>query len=186
MHRRDRFIFEHPSNEQSIQKLTVQQSVFRTEGPTCRWHFFLSGRSGFVRQPTSWLTNHPDRAEALEKWCESVSGGEPDKHVQVKKYLASARYPVELVEYCPRVVREGLRGNEELSDVAAHKIAWQRTLEMERVKQAPQEEVKWYRGVGIWESVLRKDMDAEGAKEVSLRWIDTDKGDAGRERSRRP
>ena len=32
----------------------------------------------------------------------------------------------------------------------------------------------------VWEPVIRKDMDAEEAKAVSLRWIDTDKGDADR------
>ena len=53
-------------------------------------------------------------------------------------------------------------------------------LEAERVKQARREEVQWCRGMGVWEAVLRKDMDAEGAKAVSLRWVDTDKGDADR------
>ena len=53
-------------------------------------------------------------------------------------------------------------------------------LETERVKHARQEEVQFCRGMGFGEPVLRKDMDAEGAKAVSLRWIDTDKGGAGR------
>ena len=52
----------------------------------------------------SWLTNRPEVADALEIWRESVSG---------------ARYPVELVESSLKVVREDLRGNRELSDVAA-------------------------------------------------------------------
>ena len=57
MHRGDCFIFEHPSNasscnEQCLQKLIAQPSVFRLEGPLCRWHL-LSGKSGFVREPTS-------------------------------------------------------------------------------------------------------------------------------------
>ena len=34
--------------------------------------------------------------------------------------------------------------------------------------------------MGVWEPVLRKDMDAEGAQAVSLRWVGTDKGDADR------
>ena len=53
-------------------------------------------------------------------------------------------------------------------------------LETDRDKQARQEEVGWCRGVDVWEAILRKDMDAEGAKAASLRWIDTDKGCAGR------
>ena len=76
----------------------------------CRWHL-LSGES--------WLTNHPHLAQALEQWRENASGAEPKKHVEVKNGLASARYPAELVESFLRVVREDLRGCEELSIVAA-------------------------------------------------------------------
>ena len=115
-----------------------------------------------------------------------------------KNGLVSAQYPVELAESFLKAIREDLRGNEKLSNVAAFsagpsqhvKIAWQRTLfvddvrsgvlETERIKQARREEVQRSCGMCVWEPVLRKDMDAEGAKAVSLRWIGTDKGDAGR------
>ena len=53
-------------------------------------------------------------------------------------------------------------------------------LDAESVKQARREEVQWCRGMGLWELVLRKDMNAEGATTVSLRWADTGKGDADR------
>ena len=43
---------------------------------------FEAKPAGFVREATSWLTNHSDLAETLERWRESVSGGESDKHVQ--------------------------------------------------------------------------------------------------------
>ena len=118
----DHFIFEHPSNatscnEQCIQKLIAQPSVFfkKIEGPVCRWHLLL-GESGFVREATSWLTNHPDFAEALVKWREGVAGVEPDRHMQVNSGLASVQY---LVESCLKVIRRDLQSNEELSDVAA-------------------------------------------------------------------
>ena len=71
-----------------------------------------------MRESTSWLTNHPHLAQALEQWRENTCGTEPDRHVQVKNGLSSARYPVELVESVLSVVREDLRGNEELLDVA--------------------------------------------------------------------
>ena len=104
---------------------------------------------------------------------------------------------MELVESFRKVVREDLRDNEQLSDVAAFSAgpsphedfltedAFEDDvrgglLEIERVKQARREEVQWCRGMGVWEPVLRKDMDAEGAQAVSLRWVDTDKGDADR------
>ena len=123
MHRGDHFIFEHPSNASSwnelcVKELVLQSSVFRVEGPMCHWHL-LSGESGFMRGPVSWLTNHPHLAQALEQWRENAFGAEPKKHVEVKNGLASARYPVELVESFLRVVREDLRGCEELSNVAA-------------------------------------------------------------------
>ena len=34
--------------------------------------------------------------------------------------------------------------------------------------------------MGVWEPVLHKDMDTEGAKTMSLRWVDTDRGHADR------
>ena len=48
------------------------------------------------------------------------------------------------------------------------------------MKQARHEEVKWCRSTGVGETVLRKQMEAEGAKTVSLRWIDTERSDANR------
>ena len=53
-------------------------------------------------------------------------------------------------------------------------------LEAERVKQVRRNDVQWCRGMDVWEPVFRNDMDAEGAKTVSLRWVDTDKGDVDR------
>ena len=196
MHRGDHFIFDHPlnastRNESCIQKLIAHPSVFRIEG-------LPSGKSGFVREPTSWWTNFPDLAEALEKWRESVSGVELDRHAQVKNGSASARYLVELVESFLKIIREDLRGNRELSDAAAFSAgpspvedclaedtfvddARGRVLETERVKQARREELQWCRGMGVGEPILRKNKEAEGARAVSLRWIDTDRGDVGRE-----
>ena len=82
--RGDHFIFGHPSNasswnESCIRKPIAQTSVLSIERPICRW----SVESGFVRELTSWLTHDPDLADALEKWRETVSGVEPNRHVQV-------------------------------------------------------------------------------------------------------
>ena len=112
----------------------------------------------------------------LGKWCESVSGGEIDRHVQGGRPL---------------------RGNEELSDVSGFSVGPSPhedclaedafvddvrggVLETEKVKQARQEKFQWCRGMGVWEPVLRKDMEPKGAKAVSLRLVDTNKDDAGR------
>ena len=126
----------------------------------CRWHL-LSGEPGFIRE--SWLTNHPHLAQVLDQWREHAFGAEPDRHVQVKNGKASAPGPVELLESFLRVVREDLRGGEELSNVAAfsagpspHEDCLAEEifvddvrgglLVAERVRQARREEVQWCRG----------------------------------------
>ena len=67
-----------------------------------RWRLLTSksGKPGFV----------PDLAQTLE----SVSGGEPDRHARVE----SAHCPEKLIGSI-LIIREDLRINEELSDVAA-------------------------------------------------------------------
>ena len=153
----------------------------------------MSGESGVERELVSWLTNHPDLAEALEQWRGSVSGVELDRHVQVKNVLVSAWYLVELVESFLKVVREELRGNEELSDVAPFSAGpsphedrvaedvfvddvRRGVRDTERVKHST---TRGCLGVGFWKPVLRDDMEPEVSKAVSLCRIDTDKGDAG-------
>ena len=103
MHRGDHFIFAHPSNASTWNELCAQPNVFRVEGPMCRWHL-LSGEYGFLRELVLWLTNHPHLAQALEQWRENASGTEPRKN-----RLASARYPVELLEADTRHVAMVLR-----------------------------------------------------------------------------
>ena len=123
---------------------------------------------------------------------ESVSGSESDRHAQVTNGLASARHLVAMVEsFLKDRSAKIFGGNEELSNVAAvsagplpHEDCLAEdafvddvrgeVLEPESVKQEQQEEVKWCRGMGVWKPVLRKDMEAEGATAVALRWIDTD------------
>ena len=134
------------------------QVFFQVEGPTCCWNL-QSGESGFMRESEKWLTNHPHLAQALEQWRENTTGTEPERHVQVKielsKVAAFAAGPSPARSLSTTCVAECLR-------------------------QARREEVQWCRGMGVWDLVLRKGMNAEGAKTVSLRWFDTDKGDAAR------
>ena len=145
-----------------------------------------------MSESTSWLTNLPGLAEAFGKWCERVAGEEFVWHVKVKSGLTSAQYLVEFVESKRKVIPEDFRGSEKLSDVALFAAGPSPhdecltddvfvddvlggALNPSRIKQARQEEdmwvVAWAFGSGAFE--------AEGAKAVSLRWMDTDKGDAG-------
>ena len=91
-------------------------------------------------------------------------------------------------------IREDLQGNDELSDVAAfssgpspHEDCLAQDSSVDDVRggvleseESSKRDERKSSGVGVWEPVIRKDMDAGGARAVSLRWIDTDKGDAGR------
>ena len=51
-------------------------------------------------------------------------------------------------------------------------------LDSEGVQAARQEELEWCRGRGVWEKVTRSEMLMGGKKAVTLKWIDTNKGDA--------
>ena len=95
---------------------------------------------------------------------------------KVKNGLASARYPF------LKVVREYLRGKEELCNVAAFS-AGPSPHEDCLAEETFVDDGAWrstQNKQDVWEPVLRKDMDAEGAKAVSLCWVDRDKGDADR------
>ena len=60
------------------QKLVAQPSLFRVEGPMCRWNL-VSGESVQMRKPIPWLTNYPHLAQAFEQWRENASGTDPDE-----------------------------------------------------------------------------------------------------------
>ena len=62
-------------------------------------------------------------AETLSTWRENVYGIDLEKHVQMNNGVASSRYPVELVIYFEKVVREDYRSIEDLSDVAVFSAA---------------------------------------------------------------
>eukprot|EP00971_Amphidinium_carterae_P049539 976295-Amphidinium_carterae.1 len=102
-----------------------EPTVWRVNGPMCRWGLRATdprtGREGFVKKPTSWLTNHPGLAEVLKGWCVCVgSDGQPYRHVQLIGGLAAAaaKYPPRLVSGVLRVLRDDLRKDEDLSDLA--------------------------------------------------------------------
>ena len=126
------FLFEQPASatswhHKSVEELTSKRDVVRVVGPMCRWGMQATdrrtGRSGFVRKETAWMTNHPGLAEVLEGWCSCVNedGSVPYRHVHLMGGLAApaATYPPALVKAILSVMREHLRDKEELSDLAA-------------------------------------------------------------------
>ena len=104
-----------------------------------------------LRELSSSTTNHPDVAKVFGKGCESVPGGELDRHEQVKHGMTSAPYSVELVESFLKLIRADFR----LSDVAGfspgpspQKVTWQRTsLSMTCVAEWSKQRVKRARHV---------------------------------------
>ena len=223
MKRGGHFLFEQPQTAASWQERCVKElmeypGVVRVVGPMCRWGLRAedrrTGRQGFVRKPTAWLTNHPGLAEVLEGWCTCASedGVHPYRHVHLMGGLAApaARYPVQLVTAILKQLREDLREWEDLSDLAAYAAGPSPhealagspasavadadadtagvfvddvrggALDAERVRAARREEVEWCRKMCVWERYPRTDMLAEGGRAISLRWVDTDKGDAQR------
>ena len=84
-----------------------------------------------------WLTNHTGFQEALGKWCESGTGEEPDRQVQVKRGRTSARYPVCGCIRTWTVPHDGCVTDDVVMDDVRGG-----GLDPERMQQARQEEVK--------------------------------------------
>ena len=124
------------------QKL-VAEVFFESKDP-CVAGICYQGEPGFMREPVSWLTNHP--LLALEQWRENTSGAEPDRPAQVKNGLASARYLVELVESFLRVVPEDVRGARRLSGIFVSDV---RGVVLEAARVNKQDEKK-SNGVVTW------------------------------------
>ena len=170
----------------------------------------LSGKSGFLRENCIMVdeSSRPRRnvREMLRTYC-WWEAWQACASEEWRQYL------LQLVESFLKVIRKDFRGNEELSDVDAFLVGpsphedWMAedifvddlrggVLEPERVKEARQEDVKWWRGMGVLGAhPSKKHGGRRNQGSVSLRRIDTDKGDAGltkpqvsigRERSRRP
>ena len=202
------FLFEQPASAKSwgyscVQDLLSKDGVVRVVGPMCRWGLRaidkITGREGFVRKPTAWMTNHAGLAAVLQGWCECLpENGMPYRHVRLMGGLAApaARYPAKLVIAILKVLREDLRSSGELSDLAGFSAGPSphetepleeyvddvhgRKLDAKAVRKARQLELDWCRRMGVWQHVPRQVMIDEGLRPISLRWVDTNKGDESR------
>eukprot|EP00971_Amphidinium_carterae_P339978 6478084-Amphidinium_carterae.1 len=107
----------------------------------------------------------------------------------------AATYPTRLVIGILKVLSKLLADTEDLNELAAHAAGPSphepgvdtegyyiddvhgTILEKDRVREARALEIQWCRKMGVWERVPRAVMEQEGQRAVTLRWIDTDKGD---------
>ena len=189
------------SDNTPLEQLRAIPGVLEIEGPMCKWEL-RPGAADFVRRRAVWFTNHAGLAGVLADWSARATekSGQPRRSVRrVGGLLApELRYPLALRTGLLKSLREDLRQEEELSDLAAyasgpspHVDPLQAdgvyvddvrggVLEADRVRAARREEVGWCRRMGVWTRVPRSEMLAEGGRAVSLRWVDTDKGDARR------
>lgn len=195
-------------NEPEMQELLTLPGVRKVKGPMCRWDMRAEDKrglqgEGFVRKETGWVTNCPAIAEVLEGVCSNYDGSRPwHRHIHLIGGLAKAAqvYPPKLVAAVLKALKRQLIEDGELNALDSfasgpypeHPLieegewntffddvngTWLNTT---LVKEARKEEIKWVHDMHIYDKVPRAQMLADGMKPVSLRWIDTNKGDDDR------
>ena len=76
------FLHEHPAGSASwsmpeMQELLGDSRVYVVQGPMCRWGMVTkdsSGKQGYVRKETKFMTNCPELAEILAGFCSNDLG----------------------------------------------------------------------------------------------------------------
>ena len=161
---------------------------------------------GYVRKETGWLTNSPELAATLGGHCSNFnnnSGARREWHRHVHLINGRARqaqvYPPRLVRGVLAGIRKQMREDGELNDLnamTAGPVPEQDlfndsgdvtmeyiddvnggTLDPRLVKVARSLEMDWVRSQGIYTKTPRSVCEARGLKPISLRWVDTNKGD---------
>ena len=156
------------------------------------------GREGPVLKPTRWMTNAPRLARHLSRRCKGIH----ESHVRLlggNRAARAARYPPELVEEiirglqlqreddhregratCPlsSAIAQAMSIEDELRPLMA-KEAWDEysgdKLDATLVHKAKQEELTYFKKLGVWRVVPRK--HARGQRVVGTRWVNSNKGD---------
>ena len=160
----------------------------------------------YIRKHTGWTTNCPRLARILEGECTNVTGEAPwHRHIQLinNKARWARVYPPKLVAAVLRGLVEQMREDGALSALEGDRAGpvpveplipegvrmdtavcgyWDDVnggwLKKDKVEAARHEEIEWLRTRGIWEKVPVKQCLAEtGKKPISVRWVDTNKGD---------
>ena len=113
------FLHEHPHGSKSwdrssVQDLLNKEGVAYVKGPVCRWGFEASGRHGFARRETGWMTNSSILAAILDGVCASqpLPRGEPYRRVRLVgggRARQVQAYPSVLVKSILRGLREEVR-----------------------------------------------------------------------------
>ena len=165
----------------------------------CRWEMMATDRrglqgTGYVRKETGWLTNSRELAELLEGGCSNKVGKDPwHRHVHPIGGIAkqAARHPPALVKAVLRTVKAYLVQKGELLNSmesnTSGPICEERFVPADYIEEywddvngglLPAEEVKKARTLEMdYFKVPVTQCYAEGLRPITVRWLDTNKGD---------
>ena len=185
-----------------------KDGVYTVQGPMCNWGMTATDKgeevpfTGYVRKETKWMTNCKPLADLLEGVCSNVDESAPwHRHVHLINGLAAqaAVYPPALVEAVLRALRQQMLEDGQISELQAAESGpvceepfvppgewyeyWDDVhgvqLDKKLVEEARQVERDWVKKQGVYEVVpLTMCFEETGKRPISLRWIDTNKGDS--------
>ncbi|CAK0843171.1 unnamed protein product [Prorocentrum cordatum] len=138
----------------SVQEVMQLAGVFLVHGPMCRWHMQATDSNGKL----GFVRKETGWLTNSELLAEILKG--PHPHEEDTEVFA---------EYQDDYFIDDLTGD---------------ILDSEGAQAAWQEELDWCRGRQVWKKVPRREMLENGKKAVTLKWIDTNKGDRGQPRYR--
>ncbi|CAK0859186.1 unnamed protein product [Prorocentrum cordatum] len=158
----------------SVQEVIQLAGVFLVHGHMCRWHMQATdsnGKLGFVRKETGWLTNSELLAEILKAYERSFDD---------EKGLTYLQLFAEDHTHMKKILRCSLSTRTTTSSTISRVKFWTPRVCEPRGKK----NLDWCRGRQAWKRAPRREMLENGKKAVTLKWIDTNKGDRTQPRYR--
>ncbi|CAK0870975.1 unnamed protein product, partial [Prorocentrum cordatum] len=154
------FLHEAPWSASSWHRPSVQEvmqlaGVSLVHGPMCRWHMQATDSNGKL----GFVRKETGWLTNSELLAEILKGPHPHEE--------------------DTVVFAGYQDDYFIDDLTGE------ILDPEGVRAARQEELDWRRGRQVWMKVPRREMLEKGKKAVTLKWIDTNKGDRTQPRYRK-
>ena len=200
------FLHEAPWNATSwkdpeVKELADRPDTYLVRGTMCRWEMMATDRcglqgTGYVRKETGWLTNSRELAELLEGECSNKAGKDPGTGMYTSFggiAKQAARYPPALVKTVLRTAKAYLVQKGELNSMESNTSGpiceepsvpaeyWGDVngglLAAEEVKKARTLEMDYFKKQGVYRKVPVTQCYTEGLRPITVRWLDTNKGD---------
>jgi hypothetical protein len=189
--------------EPEMVELMEDTSVVYVEGPMCRWDVMgkVASGAGYVRQATGWITNCPEIADALRGVSSSFVSKQPWPRqlcLVNGRAVAARMFPPLLVGVVLRKLAKQLAQGDSLSTMeilTAGPVPEERVigdgpwwrywddvnggyLKPDKVLAARAVELGWVHAREVYEKVpLAQCFERTGKGPLSLRFVDTNKGD---------